>query len=221
MKSMKTYIRTALITLLFTSCVRESSDSVDQDKIWTKYEIIYDKNEDQTTVRVEFRFGGVFGTKLELASPATIKFNGSTIPFNSTLAYYETTLDGLISSGTFAYTDVEGTTYTNTTNSIKAVEYPTSDVTITHGTDYVMMFTGQVIGLSDVVTASVASKIFATAQVGASTITFGGVQTSDITPGPYVGTMTRVVTQVPTQATPEGGTILLTHKALNKAITVN
>ena len=57
MKSMKTYIRTALITLLFTSCVRESSDSVDQDKIWTKYEIIYDKNEDQTTVRVEFRFG--------------------------------------------------------------------------------------------------------------------------------------------------------------------
>jgi hypothetical protein len=202
------------------SHVRESSDSVDQDKIWTKYELIYDKNEDETKARAEFRFGGVFGTKLELTDQAHVKFNGNIIPFNSTLAYYETTLDGLVSSGTFTYTDVEGTTYTNTTGSIKSVEYPTSDVTITHGTDYVMMFTGPVITLSDVVTASFANKIFATAQIGASTITFGGVQTADITPGPYVGTMSRVVTQVPSQVTPEGGTILLTHKSLNKAITV-
>ncbi len=221
MKFTKILFALVALAAVLNSCTRESSDSVDQDKIWTKYDIVYDKNENETTVRVEFRFGGAFGTKLELASPATIKFNGTAVPFNSTLAYYENTFDGLVTSGTFAYSDVEGTVYTNTTGNIESVEFPTDALTLTGGTDYVMPFTGDVIGSNDIVSVTLSSKIFATSQIGASSITMGGVQTDDIVAGPYVATMYRTVTQTPTSATPEGGTIWLTHKALNKAFTVN
>lgn len=210
----------AIDILLFTSCTREPSSSVDQDKIYVKYDLIYDKNEDETTVRAEFHFGGAFGTKLELSSPAYVKFNGSVIPFNSTLAYYEEKLPGLVSSGTFVYGDVDGNVYTNTTSNIKPVEFPEGEITINSGTDYVMPFVGDPISGNDVVTMTLAEKIFATSISGATTITLGGVQTSEINAGPHIGYMSRTVTQTPAQATSEGGMIWLTHKAFNKAITV-
>jgi hypothetical protein len=209
------------VALLFlASCTREPSSSVDQDKIYVKYDLIYDKNEDETTARAEFRFGGPFGTKLELSTPASIKFNGSVLPFNSTLAYYEEKYSGLIGSGTFVYADVDGNVYTNSTGTIRPVEFPDGTITINNGTDYVMPFTGEAISGNDVVTLTVAEKVFATSVSGATTITLGGVQTAEINAGPYIGTMYRTVTQSPSQATSEGGTIWLTHKAFNKAITV-
>ncbi|MFN0030637.1 MAG: hypothetical protein ACKVOR_00610 [Flavobacteriales bacterium] len=221
MKKMKIWTAIGATCLMLASCTRESSDSVDQDKIWTKYEIIYDKNVDETTVRVEFRFGGAFGTKLELASPASIKFNNEVIPFNSTMAYYEKTFTALVSSGTFVYSDVDGNVYTNNTSSVEAVEFPPGDIIINGGVDYVMPIVGDAVGSSDIVSMTLSDKIFATSQVGATTITIGGAQTDNITPGPYVATMYRTITQTPASATPEGALIFLTHKALNKAITVN
>jgi hypothetical protein len=207
-------------SILFDSCTREPSSSVDQDKIYVKYDVIYDKNEDETTVRAEFRFGGAFGTKLELSSPAFVKFNGSIIPFNSTLAYYEEKLPGMVSSGTFVYEDVDGNSYTNTTASIRPVEFPEGEITIVGGTDYVMPLIGDAISGNDVVTLTLSEKVFATSINGATSITLGGVQTSEINVGPHIGYMTRTVTQSPAQATSEGGTIWLTHKAFNKAITI-
>lgn len=206
--------------LFISSCTREPSSSVDQDKIFVKYDLIYDKNEDETTVRAEFRFGGAFGTKLELSSPASVKFNGSALPFNSTLAYYEEKLPGLVNSGTFIYSDVDGNTYSNATDTIRSVEFPSTDIVVNGGTDYVMPFMGQTIGGSDVVTLTLSEKIFATSISGASAITLGGVQTAEINGGPHIGYMYRTVTQTPVQVTSEGGTIWLTHKAMNKAITI-
>jgi hypothetical protein len=214
------YTLFAAVILLFASCTRESSDSVDQNKIWVKYVLEYNANLDVTYAKAEFRFGGAFGTKLELSSPAYIKFNGQTIPFNSTFAYYQKELDGLVSEGTFVYQDVDGNTFTNDTPDMKSVSFPEGDVTITAGTDYVMPFTGISISGGDIVSLVLDDKIFATSQNGATTITLGGVQTSDITPGPYIGYMDRTVSATPAMATGEGGLIWVTHKAANKAITV-
>lgn len=182
--------------------------------------MIYDKNEDETTVRAEFRFGGAFGTKLELSSPASIKFNGTAIPYNSTLAYFQNKFPGFVSSGNFTYVDVDGSTYTNSTGTIKAVAFIADPIIITSGVDYVMSFLGDAIGANDVVTLNISDKIFATTIIGAQSLTLGGVQTSGIDPGPYIGYMYRTVTQTPAQTTPEGGTIWLTYKAFNKAIDI-
>lgn len=207
--------------ILLVSCTREPSSSVDQDKIYTKYELVYDANTDMTTVKAEFRFGSIVGTKLELSQPASIRFNGELIPFNSTLAIYEEQIAGYVSSGTFTYNDIDGNIYSNTTAHLKTIDFPNGDIEITRGEDYVMPFNGNVIGSNDVVTMNVSDKIFATSIIGASSITLGGVQTSLITPGPYIGYMSRTLTDTPANATPEGGLILLTYKTNNKAIQIN
>ncbi|MFM9985309.1 MAG: hypothetical protein ACKVOK_08770 [Flavobacteriales bacterium] len=214
------YILIAAVAIAFTSCTRESSDSVDQDKIWVKYELEYDANEDVTKARAEFRFGGAFGTKLELSSPATIKFNGSAVPFNSTFAFYEKEIPGLVTEGTFVYQDVDGNTFTNDTPDMRSVAFPAGDITVVGGSDYVMPFVGTAISGGDIVTLVLNDKIFATSQSGATSITLGGVQTAEITAGPYIGYMYRTVSATPAMATGEGGLIWVTHKAANKAITV-
>lgn len=208
-------------TLVLSSCTREPSDSVDQDKIYVKYDLTYDKNEDVTKVKVEFHFGNVFGTKLELSNPASIKFNGNFIPYNSTLAYYEDEFPGFISSGTFTYKDVDGIIYTNSTETIKPVAFPVEEISITHRVDYVLNFTDEGIGSNDMVNVTIATKAFSTSISGATSLTLGGVQTNDISPGPYVANMYRTIVQSPSQATSEGGTIWLTYKAFNKAVTVH
>lgn len=208
------------LLLMLASCTRESSDSVDQDKIWVKYELEYDANEDVTKARVEFRFGGAFGTKLELSSPATIKFNGSAVPFNSTFAYYEKEIPGYVTEGTFVYQDVDGNTYTNDTPEMRAVAFPSGEINVVAGSDYVMPFVGSAISGGDIVTLVLNDKVFATSQSGATSITLGGVQTSGITPGPYIGYMHRTVSAIPAMATSEGGLIWVTYKAANKAITI-
>jgi hypothetical protein len=220
---MKNYslLFTFLIAVLsFVSCTREPSDSVDQDKIYVKYDLIYDSNNDETTVRAEFRFGGAFGTKLELSSPAYVKFNGSYIPYNSTLAYYEEKIPGQISNGTFIYGDVDGNVYSNTTSNMRSAEFPDSQIVINNGMDYVMNFDGVPISGNDVVTMNLSDKVFATSINGATSLTIGGSQTSSLNPGPYIGYMSRTMTRSLTQSTSEGGTIWITYKALNKAITI-
>ena len=214
------YVLIAAVAFALTSCSRESSDSVDQDKIWVKYELQYNANLDVTYAQAEFRFGGAFGTKLELSSPAYIKFNGQTLPFNSTFAYYQKQFDGQITEGTFVYQDVDGNTFTNDTPEMKSVSFPAGDVTITAGSDYVMPFVGSSINGGDIVSLFLNDKVFATSQNGATSITLGGVQTSEFTPGPYIGYMDRTVSAIPAMSTSEGGLIWVTHKTANKAITV-
>lgn len=211
---------TLVALMALVSCEREPSNSVDQQKIFTRYELTYDKNENKTVVKAEFRFGGATGTKLELSSPAQVQFNGVIMPFNSAWAYYELTMSGLVSSGTFVYKDVEGQVYTNTTAQLKSVEFPAGDINLTNGTDYVLHWVGDPLITNETVTVTLSDKVFVTGQANATSITLGGVQTNGITPGPYVAGMYRTQIQNPSQSPLEGGTIWLTHKAFNKAVTV-
>ncbi|MBL7943640.1 MAG: hypothetical protein JNM00_12785 [Flavobacteriales bacterium] len=214
-------IATGLLMLVaFTSCEREPSSSVDQDKIWTKYEIVYDKNTGKTIARAEFRFSNALGTKLELSDPAEVTFNGTVMPFNSTTAVYEIEMNGLTTSGVFEYTDLDNNVYTNTTDQLELVEFPDGEILVQGGVDYVLDWSGDPIGSSDLVTVNLSDKVFSTGITGATSITLGGVQTDDITPGPHIGYMWRTLVREPDDATPEGGTIWLTYKAFNKAVTV-
>ena len=83
-----------LIILNMTSCKREDSDTVNQDTIWTRYELFYDDNESKSYARATFRFSNAAGTKLELSEGAEVRFNDELIPWNNGLAYYEVELPG-------------------------------------------------------------------------------------------------------------------------------
>ncbi|MBN8677004.1 MAG: hypothetical protein J0M29_02195 [Chitinophagales bacterium] len=105
---------TLSIVLLATSCQRESSADVNQDRIFTHYELFYNANEDITYARAWFRFGSITGTLLELADPSVVSFEGDKLSFNKVLAFYEKQYAGFKSSGTFKWEDTDGKVFENT-----------------------------------------------------------------------------------------------------------
>lgn len=115
---MKTPIRIllllAVLTLGFTSCVREDSTNVNQDSIWVHYELFYDANTDVTTARATFRFGGATGTKLELTDPSFVSFDSEELSFKSVTARYEKDFPGYVNGGTFYFLDLDYNTFYNT-----------------------------------------------------------------------------------------------------------
>ena len=112
--TMKNLLLITLLVVPLLSCEVEDASTVNQDRIYTGYELSYIADEDKTIAKAIFRFGNAAGTQLQLSEDATITFNDQAIPFNNFLGNYELELSGLVSSGTFAYEDVDGNTFTNT-----------------------------------------------------------------------------------------------------------
>jgi hypothetical protein len=135
-----------IISILFsivfsTSCERESSEDVNQDRIYTDYELFYNANEDKTYARATFRFGSATGTLLELASPSEVLFNNELLSFKPALAYYEKDFAGFIESGTFTWRDVDEVEFSNEIN-IVDIDFPTDLDTISRDEAFELFWIG-------------------------------------------------------------------------------
>jgi len=58
LKYLSLFIFFGLFLVVFTACPIEDSSDVNQDKIYTDYEVFYNSNTDKTIVVAKFRFGG-------------------------------------------------------------------------------------------------------------------------------------------------------------------
>ncbi|PLX09244.1 MAG: hypothetical protein C0596_01430 [Marinilabiliales bacterium] len=132
---------TAALVYLLSGCERESSADVTQDRIYVSYEIVYHETTDITYARASFFFGSITGTKLELADPSQVTFNGDPLGFKDALAYYEKQYTGLVETGEFIFTDLDDNSFTNTAT-ISEIGLPETLDTITKGSSYELFFTG-------------------------------------------------------------------------------
>jgi hypothetical protein len=112
---------------LLTSCEKADSGDVNQDKIYSEYELFYDKNLDKTYASAIFKFNSITGTQLQLTAPSEIKFNGDAIPYDPVFAYYRKEYAGQINSGTFTFKDKNGVAYVNTVTIAAAISNPVID----------------------------------------------------------------------------------------------
>jgi hypothetical protein len=144
----------ALTIILFNSCERENSNDVNQDRIYVLYELIYTQSTDVTSARASFFFGSITGTKLELVAPSKVDFNGSLMGFKSVLAYYETQISGLRSTGDFSWTTTEDTVFINSAT-IKQVGLPATVDTIFKGQAYELAWIGDALSTGESVYAFV------------------------------------------------------------------
>jgi hypothetical protein len=138
-----------LITMA-SSCQRESSADVNQDRIFTHYELFYNANEDITYARAWFRFGSITGTQLELAAPSEVSFNGDKLAFNGLLAFYEKTYAGLTSTGTFRWEDTEGKVFENTVT-INPIDFGAMPDSVARNAAFTIPWTGAALGQNEVV----------------------------------------------------------------------
>lgn len=109
---MKNSVILLLAALALSACKKEVSKYIDQDKIWTHFELFYDANENKTYATATFRFSHSNGTRLELSDPSTVSFNDQEMAFLPE-GEYQLVFDGYVNAGTFRWSDLDGKEFTN------------------------------------------------------------------------------------------------------------
>lgn len=214
-----------MMAMLFTGCLREDSENVNQDRIWAHYELYYNANEDITYARATFRFGHAAGTRLELTEPSEVRFNGTPIPFRPALAYYERAINGYIPEGTFDFTDIDGNTYTNDAE-IREVHHPEEITTISLSQASAYPWVGDAVSSRENVTLIITSsdnvnaETFSTSAIGATELVLPLTQLEKLTPGVGNAVMDRRYTPEISQATSAGGAITGRYRAVNQSVTL-
>lgn len=110
---------------ILSSCKKEVSKNVDQDKIWTSFTLSYDENTDLTTATAQFRFSTENGTLLELSDPSSIMLEGTEMSWVSEEALYRSEFSGFVPMVEFTWVDLNGNMFTNTVE-IHDIDFPVS-----------------------------------------------------------------------------------------------
>tara|TARA_R110002072_G_scaffold251518_1_gene410376 strand:- start:3921 stop:4607 length:687 start_codon:yes stop_codon:yes gene_type:complete len=212
-------------TLLFSACQKEDSSDVNQDKIYTVYELFYNANSDKTVAITRLRFGTPTGTLLELTGSAGVTFNGDVLPYSALYSGHAKEYAGKISGGTFIYTNTESQTFTNSTPSMDTLSFPVGFDTIIKSQANTMAWTGNALGSSERANLFVGSWTWGQdaiffASSGAADIVMGVNQLSNLALGSSTCYIDRVNEVTVTQGTSEGGQIRTRYRPINAPVLV-
>ncbi|MDD3740928.1 MAG: hypothetical protein PHH30_06770 [Bacteroidales bacterium] len=194
----------------FNSCESESSADVNQDRIYALYEIVYNETADLSYARATFFFGGVTGTRLELASPSVVTANSEAMGYKSVLAYYEKELAGYVQNCEFLWTDLDENSFVNTA-SITEIDLPETLDTIIKGQSYELTWVGTSLASGETVWAYLDGnaendEVLATQNTqNAVSILLSAVQTDKLSIGTNTIRLTRKNTIDGQEVTSAGG----------------
>ena len=211
---------------LLTSCLKENSSDVNQDRIYTDYELFYNSNTDKTTAIARFRFGNVGGTLLQLDSTANVTFDGEVLAYNAILGAHAKDYAGLKTTGTFVYTNINGETFMNTVPDMVQVDYPADFDTLNRAEAYTFEWVGTALEASHGVTLTVndsqlaSAQVFATVEPNATSMILGINQLGNLSVGPATCHLDRNILVPATEVTSAGGTIAAKYRATNKEVWV-
>lgn len=215
----------ALVNLTLFSCNRESSDKVDQDTIYTIYELFYNANEDKTYARATFHFSNAFGTKLELSQPSEVTFNGDILTFQPALAFYEREYAGFVNTGTFEWNDIDGNVFTNTIE-VHPIDYAEGIDTISRAGSFELNWTEGALVKDELVTVTVNgeneldAQVFTTINIGAESIILAKNKLEKLGAGPGTVFMDRSYILTPDQVTGAGGLITGRYRPENLQVQI-
>ena len=216
----------AAAALLVAACdVLEPSENVNQDRIWTDYELHYDGDEDVTSARATFRFGGATGTLLELSGTSFVEANGHelakrTQPITN-VTYYEREFAGLTPSATFEFVDTEGASYVNEIT-VRPIGAPSGGVgPIDNDFSYELRWSGQPLAAGEEVGAvlyrifgGVALAVFTQRDAGATSIILDRAQLQNLEPGEATLVLERRSAGALSEPTQAGGRITAIYTAV-------
>ena len=137
-----------MITTLFYACEpAEESMNVNQDRVYTIYELNYNQNTDKTVAKAFFKFGSFTGTQLSLSEGSVISFNdelmGERVDPVTNITSYEKEYAGFVKSGEFVWTDTEGKKYKNTVTIENTIAFPSGFNTVARDKSYDFLWAGE------------------------------------------------------------------------------
>ncbi len=214
------------ITLSISSCQKEDSSDVNQQKVYTVYELFYNQNSDKTIAIARLRFGGPTGTLLEATDPASVTYNGDPMPYSVLYSGHAKEYAGKLSGGTFAYTNTENVTYTNTVPSMDTIAYPSTFTEIVKSQANTLTWEGYPLAANERVDLFIGSwtwgqdALFFSTGVGATDIVMGVNALANLAEGTSNCFMDRVHEVPVSQGTGEGGVIRTRYRPANIQVNV-
>jgi hypothetical protein len=212
---------------LSIGCQTELSSSVDQDRIFTTYELYYDRNRDITTARAVFRFGNLTGTQLQLSAPAEVRFNNDVLPYNSVVGFYEREYSGFLTGGTFGYRDVNNRSFTNTITGLKIIDFPASfPANFGRSNSFTLTWAGEPLGTNERLDVLLTSSNIADPQLfiqpaaGSTNIILAADRLARLAVGQGNASLFRYLVLPLQQATSAGGSISGRYQPMNKTISI-
>ncbi len=224
----KILVITSLISLIAACGKGEDSADVNQQSIYTAYEVFYNENDDVSHVIARFRFGGPFGTLLQLTEPsgASVSFNGEPLTYSSIWGGHHTSFAGNITSGTFIYTNTDGETFTNSVPAGTSIGFPEGFTSLSKSQAYTLEWEGTPLAANDHVGIFVGTwswgddALFYTNSDGADSIVLGVNALSNLINGSATVYMDRWNERSLSEGTLEGGRILYKYRGVNATVTV-
>lgn len=135
---------------VLSGCQIEDSADVNQDKIWAKYKLVYNATDSITLAIAEFRFKNENGEVLQLNNAASVLFNNQQLVYNEFYNAHSFEFNALIDSGSFAYTDLDQFTFTNTINGIDSIGFAEGFDTIMLGESITIDWLGNALSTNEV-----------------------------------------------------------------------
>lgn len=215
-----------IFSLLFIGCDKESASDVNQDKIRTEYELFYNKNTDVTTAIARFRFGGATGTLLELDGEDKVTFNNEELPYSVWWGAHVKEFAGLVSGGTFAYTNLNNQTFTNSVPAFETIAFEDDFTTIQKGQANTITWVGTPLAANQYVGIFIGTWTWGQDALalqdgdGATNLVIGLNQINQLAVGSATCIMDRSTDLPVSQGTSEGGRIRGKYRGLNKQIQV-
>ncbi|MBC7777946.1 MAG: hypothetical protein H7246_21105 [Phycisphaerae bacterium] len=219
-----------VITLLlvlglgFSSCIKEESSDVNQNKIFAEYELSYDQNTDKTYASAVFKFSNGLGTKLHLSGPSNVTFGADVLPYDPVFAYYRKEYAGKVDSGTFVFTDSLGHTYSNPVSLAAIIMNPSLD-TIHKSGSFTYAWTGAAVAANEAVGLTIANaanavyfQYFLQNSVGATDIVLPQTQLNNLPTVNANATIERVFETTAPEVTSAGGKIRGKYKASSSPV---
>jgi len=199
--------------LAVVGCKKEVSKNIEQDKIYTQYELSYNQTENVTYATATFKFSSTNGTKLMLSEPSTVMIDGTEMNWDNDNGFYRNEFSGFKSSATFNWVDLDGNSFTNTID-IKDIALPAT-INDLHFTDSVtyFMWNGSPLDSNENVIltidglGSTDTRIFSVDTVGATTITIDSLRLSQIDSGMVQLFLNLRYSPALTEQTSRGGSI--------------
>ncbi|MCB0563117.1 MAG: hypothetical protein KDD01_01930 [Phaeodactylibacter sp.] len=220
MKTQFFFFCALLCGLAIFSCNSESSDTVDQDRIFTVYELFYNANQDKTYARATFHFSNELGTNLQLAGDSKVTFEGDPLTFNPVLAYYEREYAGFVATGAFEWTDTDGSLFRNTVE-IHPISFAPGIDTIDRSQSYELFWEDGELKANEIILLTINgenegdARIFSTNDVGATSIILAKDKLSEIGQGPGTAFLERSYLPGIQEAPTAGGRITGRQRAEN------
>ena len=226
LKSLKACFVFAFAMLILASCNREDSADVNQDRIYTLYELFYNENDDVTHAIARFRFGSRTGTLLELTGSAEVTFNGEPMPYSVLWSGHHLAFAGKVNGGTYEYTNVEGGVFTNTVSAYGDIAFPDDFTELDKTQAYTLEWQGSALSANEHVGIFVGTwgwgddALFTQSADNATNIIMGVNGLSNLAVGSATVYMDRWTERNATDTPNAGGKVIGKHRALNATVTV-